>query len=118
MALHVDGHPASVFTVNMDTGERTLLKATEVLGGFGANDYDTRREWATADDGTKIPISLVWRRRTAPMAPARVFSTATGRPRDLDRPGYSTARLMLLDQRLHLRHSARPGGGEMGRQCT
>jgi oligopeptidase B len=52
--------PNSVFDFNMKTQERTLLKQEEVLGGFDKNNYETRRVYATAMDGTKIPISLVY----------------------------------------------------------
>ena len=54
--------PNSVFDFNMKTRERTLLKQEEVLGGFDKNNYETRRVYATAMDGTKIPISLVYRK--------------------------------------------------------
>lgn len=54
--------PNSVFDYNMKTKERTLLKETEVLGGFDKNNYETKRIYATAMDGTKIPISIVYRK--------------------------------------------------------
>ena len=52
--------PNSVFDFNMKTKERKLLKQDEVLGGFDKNNYETKRIYATAGDGTKIPISLVY----------------------------------------------------------
>ncbi|QGY47425.1 prolyl oligopeptidase family serine peptidase [Maribellus comscasis] len=54
--------PHSVFDFNMKNKERKLLKQTEVLGGFNKDDYETRRIYATAMDGTKIPISLVYKK--------------------------------------------------------
>jgi oligopeptidase B len=54
--------PNSVFDFNLKTKERVLLKETEVLGGFDKNNYETKRIYATAGDGTKIPISLVYRK--------------------------------------------------------
>ncbi len=54
--------PNSIFDYNMNTKERTLLKETEVLGGFDKNNYETKRIYATAMDGTKIPISLVYKK--------------------------------------------------------
>ncbi len=54
--------PESVYDYNMSTRERTLLKREEVLGGFDPEDYETDRLWGTADDGTKIPISIVYRK--------------------------------------------------------
>ena len=54
--------PNSTFDFNMKTKERKLLKQEEVLGGFDKNNYETHRIYATALDGTKIPISLVYRK--------------------------------------------------------
>lgn len=54
--------PNSVFDFNLKTKERTLLKEEEVLGGFDKNNYETKRIYATAGDGTKIPMSLVYRK--------------------------------------------------------
>ena len=54
--------PNSVYDFNMKTKERTLLKETEVLGGFNKDNYETKRIYATAMDGTKIPISIVYRK--------------------------------------------------------
>ena len=53
--------PASDYDYNMVTRERTLLKREEVLGGFDSADYRTERLYATATDGTRVPISLVSR---------------------------------------------------------
>ena len=54
--------PNSTFDYNMKTKERKLLKQEEVLGGFDKNNYETHRIYATAMDGTKIPMSLVYRK--------------------------------------------------------
>ncbi|MFW6290355.1 MAG: S9 family peptidase [Mariniphaga sp.] len=54
--------PNSVFDYNLETRERTLLKEEEVLGDFDKNNYETRRIYATAADGTQIPISMVYRK--------------------------------------------------------
>lgn len=54
--------PNSIFDFNMKTKERTLLKQEEILGGFDKNNYETKRVYATAMDGTKIPMSLVYRK--------------------------------------------------------
>jgi oligopeptidase B len=54
--------PNSTFDFNMKTKERKLLKQEEVLGGFDKNNYETHRIYATAMDGTKIPMSLVYRK--------------------------------------------------------
>jgi oligopeptidase B len=54
--------PASTFDYNLNSKERKLLKQQEVLGGFDKNNYETKRIYATAMDGTKIPMSLVYRK--------------------------------------------------------
>ena len=54
--------PSSVFEFQMDTKNRTLLKEQEVLGGFNKENYKTKRIYAVADDGQKIPISLVYKK--------------------------------------------------------
>src|SRR3546814_14924631 len=54
--------PASMFEEDLDTGERSLLKATEVVGGHDPADYETGRLWAVAADGTEGPIRSAERR--------------------------------------------------------
>lgn len=54
--------PNSIFDFNVVTKERALMKQTEVLGGFDKNNYETKRIYATAMDGTKIPMSIVYRK--------------------------------------------------------
>jgi oligopeptidase B len=53
--------PESIYDYDMEARERTLLKREEVLGGFKPEDYRTERLWATAADGTKVPISIVYK---------------------------------------------------------
>lgn len=54
--------PGSTFDYDMETREKKLMKQEEVLGGFKSSDYETRRVFATGDDGTRIPVSLVYRK--------------------------------------------------------
>ena len=54
--------PNSVFDYDMNTGKSTLLKQTEVPGGFDRTNYKSERVFATASDGTKIPMSMVYRK--------------------------------------------------------
>src|SRR4051812_27126850 len=51
--------PSAVHQLDLRTGERTLLKETPVLGGFDPGAYEQHRDWATAEDGTRIPLSIV-----------------------------------------------------------
>ncbi len=107
--------PPSVYTVDLDSGERTLLKQTEVLGDFEAADYETWRTWATADDGERIPISLV-RRRNGPAGPRPCVVYAYGAYESSMDPSFSTARLSLLDRGFVFAIAHVRGGGEMGRR--
>jgi oligopeptidase B len=54
--------PNSIYDFNLKTKERKLLKEDAVLGGFDKNDYETKRIYATALDGTKIPMSIVYKK--------------------------------------------------------
>ena len=54
--------PNSVFDYDMNTAQATLLKQTEVPGGFDRTNYQSERVFATASDGTKIPMSMVYRK--------------------------------------------------------
>ena len=65
--------PRSIFDYDMTAGTRELLKQTEVLGGYEPGDYTTERIEATASDGAKIPISLVYKKGTARDGSAPLF---------------------------------------------
>jgi len=54
--------PNSTYDYNMRTQEKKLLKQQEVVGGYNPEDYQTERLWATADDGTQIPMSIVYKK--------------------------------------------------------
>ena len=54
--------PSSTYTYNMENGDVSLLKQAEILDGFDKNNYESKRLWATAGDGTQVPISLVYRK--------------------------------------------------------
>ena len=65
VALHVPRSlttPTTTLSSTSESGERTLLKEQPVLGGFTKDNYVTERVWATARDGTKIPVSVLYRK--------------------------------------------------------
>jgi oligopeptidase B len=107
--------PPSVFTVDLVTGERTLLKQSEVLGDFDSAHYETWRHWAVADDGARVPISLV-RRRGGPDGPRPCVVYAYGAYESSMDPSFSTSRLSLLDRGFVFAIAHVRGGGEMGRR--
>ncbi|MGI9611898.1 MAG: S9 family peptidase [Acidimicrobiales bacterium] len=106
--------PASVYTVDLKTGDLTLLKQQEVLGGYEADRYETERTWATAPDGTRVPISLVWR-GDRPAEPGPCLLYAYGAYEASMDPTFSAARLSLLDRGFIFALAHVRGGGEMGR---
>lgn len=112
--------PSALFTLDLETGERRLLKQQEVLGDFDSSLYETWREWATSADGTKVPLSLVARKDRAslitPGTNGPAVLGAYGAYEISQDPGFSVARLSMLDRGyvtvlVHAR-----GGGELGRQ--
>ena len=71
--------PDSVFDYNIATHERELLKQQEVLGGYDKSQYATERVFATASDGVKVPISLVYKKGLVRDGKAPCCCTATVR---------------------------------------
>lgn len=107
--------PHTVLELDVVTGERTVLKQQPVLGGVDLSDYVQRREWATAADGSRIPISVVHRADLEPDGANPGLLTAYGAYEHSSDPYFSVARLSLLDRGVvHVTAHVR-GGGEMGR---
>jgi oligopeptidase B len=94
-------------------GERTLLREQPVLGGYRREDYVERRDWALAEDGTRIPISLMYRNDTQFPAPTVLYGY--GAYESSEDPRFSIARLSLLDRGMVFAVAHVRGGGEMGR---
>lgn len=107
--------PAAVLRYDLDGRTTEVLKATEVLGDFDPARYETKRLWATADDGEQIPMSLVWR-RDRPAGPGPALIGAYGAYEVSSDPGFSTMRLSLLDRGFLVAIAHVRGGGEMGRR--
>ncbi|WP_030173366.1 MULTISPECIES: S9 family peptidase [Actinomycetes] len=107
-------NPTEVFDLDVATGERTLLKRQQVLGDFDPADYEQYRDWATASDGTKIPLSVIRRREHAD-GPAPTLLYGYGSYESSNDPGFSISRLSLLDRGVVFVIAHIRGGGEMGR---
>lgn len=105
--------PPTVIDLDLNTGERHVRKVQPVLGGYDPGDYVTRRLWATADDGTQVPISLVHRRDRTEPGPTLLYGYGSYEI-SID-PGFSSARLSLLDRGWAFAIGHPRGGGEMGR---
>ncbi|WP_438711889.1 S9 family peptidase [Aquimarina muelleri] len=91
--------PNSVIDFDMETKEKELKKEQEVLGGkFDKNNYVSERIWATADDGTKIPMSLVYKKGIKKDGNNPLLQYGYGSYGATIDPYFSTARLSLLDR--------------------
>ena len=109
--------PPSVVEFNMRTQEKTVLKESEVLGGdFDKNNYETRRIWATADDGVKIPISLIFKKGIELDGENPLLQYAYGSYGSTTDPSFSSTRLTLLDRGFIFAIAHIRGGEYMGRK--
>jgi oligopeptidase B len=108
--------PNTTYEVNMKTGARRVLKRDEVLGGFDRDNYETRRVWAEARDGTKVPVSLVWRKGVAQDGTAPLYQYAYGSYGSSVDPRFRSSVLSLLDRGFVFAIAHVRGGQEMGRQ--
>jgi len=123
--------PTTVGQLDVATGAITVLKRQPVLGDFATEEYEERRDWARADDGTLVPISLVWKRGLVPaldvdsaagssraevsVEPAPVLLYGYGSYEASMDPGFSIPRLSLLDRGVVFAIAHVRGGGELGR---
>jgi oligopeptidase B len=107
--------PASVYEYDVATGESKLLKRQEVPGGFDPALYASERVWVTAEDGVKLPVSVVYRRDsfrkdgTNPLYVYGYGSYGYALP-----VGFGATRLSLLDRGVVIAYAHIRGGGEMG----
>ena len=105
--------PMRIYDLDLKTGERILLREQPVLGNYRREEYVERRDWATAEDGSRIPISLIYRDGTEFPAPAVLYGY--GAYESSEDPRFSIARLSLLDRGMVFAIAHIRGGGEMGR---
>ncbi len=112
--------PGSVYDCDMATGELTLLKRQPVLPSpagapYRSQDYEEYREWAVADAGTRVPISLVCRKGTPRDGSAPCLLYGYGSYELSRDPSFSIPVLSLLDRGFVYAIAHIRGGGEMGR---
>lgn len=107
--------PGTTYDVDVITGERRLLKQQPVLGGVDLSAYTQYREWATAADGTRVPVSLVARKDVAKDGNAPVVLYGYGSYESSMDPWFSIPRLSLLDRGVVFAIAHVRGGGELGR---
>ena len=107
--------PASVYEVDMRTGAKTLLKQQPVLGGFEIDRYATERVWAVAKDGTRVPVSLVYRKGFERNGSAPLLQYGYGSYGAAMDPAFRSSVLSLLDRGFVYAIAHIRGGEEMGR---
>lgn len=108
--------PASQYEQNLATGKRTLLKQQEIVGGYDKSQYVTERLFATAKDGTKIPVSIVYKKGFQKDGNAPLLQYAYGSYGNSMNASFSIPRLSLLDRGFAYAIAHIRGGEEMGRQ--
>ena len=108
--------PWSTFEYGMATKERTLLKEQPVIGTFKKENYTTERIMATATDGTKVPISIVYRKGVKKDGSAPLLLYAYGSYGASMDAYFSSTNLSLLDRGFIYAIAHIRGGEEMGRQ--
>jgi oligopeptidase B len=107
--------PSSVYDFDPETRELILRKQAPVLGGYDPAQYEQHRSWAVADDGVRVPVSIVCRKDTPRdgTAPALIYGYGSYEA-SMD-PGFSVMRLSLLDRGFVFAIAHVRGGGELGR---
>ncbi|MDQ0108543.1 oligopeptidase B [Chitinophaga terrae (ex Kim and Jung 2007)] len=108
--------PSSVYDYNMETGNSELKRQEEVLGGYDPKDYATERLFATASDGTKIPISIVYKKTFEKNGknPLLLYGYGSyGYSMDVE---FDSDLVSLLDRGFAYAIAHIRGGQEMGRQ--
>lgn len=109
--------PSSVIDFNMRTKEKEVKKEQQVLGGkFDKNNYKEERVWATAKDGTKIPISMVYRKELKKDGNNPLLQYAYGSYGHSMDATFSSTRLTLLDRGFIYAIAHIRGGEDLGRQ--
>lgn len=109
--------PASVIDFDMETRTMEVKKEVEVLGGkFDKNNYESKRLWATAADGTKIPVSMVYRKGMKQDGSNPLLLYGYGSYGSTIDPYFSTTRLSLLDRGFIFAIAHVRGSEYLGRQ--
>ena len=107
--------PNSVFDYDLKTRQRKLLKQEEVLGGYDQKLYESERIYATASDGTKVPISLVYKKGLKRDGSAPLYLSGYGSYGISSDVNFSSARLSLLDRGFIYAIAHIRGGGDLGK---
>jgi oligopeptidase B len=108
--------PNSVYDYNLVSKEKKLMKQQEVVGGYNPDEYQAERVYATAADGTKVPISLVYKKGFKKDGSAPLLLYGYGSYGNSIDATFSTSRISLLNRGFVFAIAHIRGGEEMGRQ--
>jgi oligopeptidase B len=108
--------PPSVFDYSLTTGQSVLMKRQDVPGGYDPSQYASERLWATARDGTKVPISIVYKKGFPRDGSGPLFLYGYGSYGIGMSATFSSSRLALLDRGMAYAIAHIRGGNEMGEQ--
>ncbi|HLJ24934.1 MAG TPA: S9 family peptidase [Candidatus Acidoferrales bacterium] len=108
--------PLSIYDYDLDSRDRKLMKQQEVPGGFDPSRYEEKRIWAVARDGTKVPISIVYKKGVPLDGTAPMWLNGYGSYGLSYAPNFSSNRLALLDRGVIFAMAYIRGGGEMGEE--
>ncbi|MBI4850689.1 MAG: S9 family peptidase [Acidobacteria bacterium] len=106
--------PNSVFDYNLDSRERQLLKQDEVVGGYDSSQYNSERIYATATDGTRIPISVVYKKDLVKDGSRPLYLTGYGAYGASNPATFSVSLLSLLNRGVIFARAHIRGGGDLG----
>jgi oligopeptidase B len=112
--------PSSVFDYDLDSRKQTLLKRTEILGGYDPTKYKVERFFVTARDGAKVPVAMVYRKDLQPKNDPKkknpLLLYAYGSYGSSQPDGFSSNRFSLIDRGVIYAIAHIRGGGEMGKE--
>ncbi len=107
--------PMSTFDYNMETHEKELKKQQEIVGGFNPEEYESKRLWATADDGSKVPMSIVYKKGIELDGKNPTLLYAYGSYGSTMDPYFSVSRISLLERGFVYALAHVRGGQYLGR---
>jgi len=107
--------PTTQYGLDIETGERKMLKRQPVLGDFNLEDYESQRLWITAQDGVQVPVSLVYRKALYEPGKNPLLVYGYGAYGLSEEPYFASARLSLLDRGFVFAIAHIRGGEELGR---
>jgi oligopeptidase B len=108
--------PSSMFEYDMSKRSRVLLKQQEVLGGYDSKQYTSERAWATARDGVKVPISIVYKKGVKLDGNAPLWLYAYGSYGASTPPTFNSNRLSALNRGVIFAIAHIRGGGDLGEE--